>query len=1261
MAKSNETVDSGKPISMADEALYRRFIAFLRRRQRYATKERNVRSVVDEWRGGAVSIGFPRRYLNARFGQNILSMFPGVLSFDDDAWGESDRFLVSGSILPPGYHSHPGCVRSFETIDHSKSVMLMETGYLASAASWTASFDTTDPRYACLGYVYDDMAHYFMADFPNRIVEKLNSAASLTGAERERAERAMELIVSERISKYNNQPFTPPVFSSQFSRRVLVVDQAFADASTIHGKADETVFQDMLLAAIRDNPEAEIIVKTHPDSLEQQGRREGFYSGMVDTDRVRFLRRPMNPYVLFDSVDRVYVATSQMGFEAILAGKQVVCFGAPIYAGWGFTEDRRPVPHRHRSRTPLEFFHFFYIWYTRYCTPESEGEASIEEVLDYIIRNRPYQPIPAGNNEQPEVSVIIPVHGVEMFLEECIGSVQAQSLKNIEIIAVNDSSPDGSQAILDRLASSDPRLRSIELARNVGQGFARNRALDSARGRYLFFIDGDDYLADRELLQRLVEMADADRADMVRVGKSYELVERRNRKNNFRRDDVAERYFAEVAHGGTFADLPALLHSRHFWNFLYRRSLIEDHGIRFTTTQWEERAFVLKALLAAQSVSMSPDGGIAYRVRRFSTARRKKAMRDVENYTANFKEVMALFVEQGAADREHPLNYHFRFTFSQYVFYVFLGFPYQSLEEDRNAKRIFLERWSEILRGTGLTSADLTADPDVVKADQFAEGVHALIVEAALADQFDLIEAAIEQRPIPSGRMYELYRRNDNEALVSAVNRYAQHHVGLPSSGIPSLRRRSRGNARVVIHVGASKTGSSFVQHLLDQNRPALLRQGIWAPEFGIYRQPGRPHKIGGHSQFFKSARQNNSDMRNALESGLEQLGPDIHTVVISSEGCFLSEGTDALADYLADHNPELLLYLRRQDDWANSQYAEFAAGGALTRTALSAEEWLARPWTRNRLDYERFLRRWMEKLPRDRMYVRAVERKDIRGPGILGDFIDRIGADPSGLVIPDAEMRNQLQLGRSQVAFIRSFNSLPFVDDDSYLRFVERAHAVFRERAAVSPVVAKGSILSNAQRQQILDQAAEGNAWVAREFLGREDGVLFADLEIAPEEAVDEAELHAEDVAAIVGLYDEIAATDSPTKPVKAGKGASASRQQSDRSPTRNQKTAGKGAAKPQHDAVSEVRDAITVKGRYVRPKVSAIRQLPRSQVAMVGLLLAEGEVDPAKLAEIKQVAASQRMSKSRMLSYILRRYGQGVFRAGMPIRERIRLMFRV
>src|SRR5947207_10172951 len=96
----------------------------------------------------------------------------------------------------------------------------------------------------------------------------------------------------------------------------------------------------------------------------------------------------------------------------------------------------------------------------------------------------------------PLLSLVLPVHGVARYLPACLDSILAQPgpAGGLEVIAVDDASPDACGAILDRRAAADPRLRVIHLAERVGPGPARMRGLAQARGDYLWFADPDDAL-----------------------------------------------------------------------------------------------------------------------------------------------------------------------------------------------------------------------------------------------------------------------------------------------------------------------------------------------------------------------------------------------------------------------------------------------------------------------------------------------------------------------------------------------------------------------------------------------------------------------------------------------------------------------------------------------------------------------------------------------------------------------------------------------
>lgn len=102
----------------------------------------------------------------------------------------------------------------------------------------------------------------------------------------------------------------------------------------------------------------------------------------------------------------------------------------------------------------------------------------------------------------PLVSIVIPVYNVELYLRECLDSVISQTYHNLEIICVNDGSPDNSLSILEEYAAKDSRIRIIS-QENAGISVARNTGMDVATGEYIYFLDSDDYIA-LEMVERCV-------------------------------------------------------------------------------------------------------------------------------------------------------------------------------------------------------------------------------------------------------------------------------------------------------------------------------------------------------------------------------------------------------------------------------------------------------------------------------------------------------------------------------------------------------------------------------------------------------------------------------------------------------------------------------------------------------------------------------------------------------------------------------------
>ena len=116
-------------------------------------------------------------------------------------------------------------------------------------------------------------------------------------------------------------------------------------------------------------------------------------------------------------------------------------------------------------------------------------------------------------------SIIVPVYNVEKFLRESLDSIISQTLKDFEVICVNDGSTDNSLDILEEYAKNDSRFKIIS-QENQGQGIARNKAIDIAQGKYLLFVDPDDWI-ETNALEQIWNKAEATDANIVQF--NYEI------------------------------------------------------------------------------------------------------------------------------------------------------------------------------------------------------------------------------------------------------------------------------------------------------------------------------------------------------------------------------------------------------------------------------------------------------------------------------------------------------------------------------------------------------------------------------------------------------------------------------------------------------------------------------------------------------------------------------------------------------------------
>lgn len=236
-----------------------------------------------------------------------------------------------------------------------------------------------------LSLVVDPVGIYYDARQPSLLEQWLEKGTWNQLELLERAKSVREWLVAERLSKYNHAP-EKQLWQAMTRERVLVVDQTLGDMSVTGALADEESFQTMLLAALEENPAAEIVVKTHPDVL--AGYIKGYLPMIPDDPRIQLLTDNVHPWSVLDGVQKVYTVSSLLGFEALLAGKEVRCFGMPFYAGWGLSQDELTCERRTRTCSLDEVFAAAYLKYARYVDPIRGQRCEIEDIIVLLSDRR---------------------------------------------------------------------------------------------------------------------------------------------------------------------------------------------------------------------------------------------------------------------------------------------------------------------------------------------------------------------------------------------------------------------------------------------------------------------------------------------------------------------------------------------------------------------------------------------------------------------------------------------------------------------------------------------------------------------------------------------------------------------------------------------------------------------------------------------------------------------------------------------------------
>ncbi len=262
-----------------------------------------------------------------------------------------------------------------------------------------------------------------------------------------------------------------------------------------------------------------------------------------------------------------------------------------------------------------------------------------------------------------KVSVILPIYNVAPYLEETFNSILNQTLKDIEIIAVNDGSTDNSEEIIRKYQQQDARIIALS-EENKGQSAARNLALQHAQGDYIYMMDSDDLLSDPDALRLCYEYTEKNQADFIFFdGDSFSEDGVKRTSWNTKRTHLVDEDKAYDGEGLLHLMLDKKVHNCVVWLLFIRRAFLERIHLQFHEgIIHEDELFTTILTLNSQHICCLKHNLVGHRIRPASTMGTNFSKRNLNCYLTVADELLKF--------RRTPIIHKFlRYTLSR-VFYT---------------------------------------------------------------------------------------------------------------------------------------------------------------------------------------------------------------------------------------------------------------------------------------------------------------------------------------------------------------------------------------------------------------------------------------------------------------------------------------------------------------------------------------------------------------------------------------------------------------
>lgn len=230
------------------------------------------------------------------------------------------------------------------------------------------------------------------------------------------------------------------------------------------------------------------------------------------------------------------------------------------------------------------------------------------------------------------VSIIVPVYNTAKYLKQCLDSLAAQTLKDIEIICIDDGSTDGSEKILDQYAKKDPRFKVLH-KQNTGYGDSMNQGLKLAKGEYVGIVEPDDFV-EQDMFEELYAFAEKAKVDIVRSN-YYHHSQQKGKTIDEKQHSIPDKLSRMIVNPKQYLQLfhipPAI------WSAIYRREFIEKNKIIFLPTpgaSFQDTGFFFKTWASAKKIALDSRAFLHYRTDNAASSvkSREKANNIVKEY-----------------------------------------------------------------------------------------------------------------------------------------------------------------------------------------------------------------------------------------------------------------------------------------------------------------------------------------------------------------------------------------------------------------------------------------------------------------------------------------------------------------------------------------------------------------------------------------------------------------------------------------------------